>query len=463
MVLALPGGVLPIVINDAFGKRSYLYLGYAQTCKGVLAFLTSPAIGALSDVIGRKYLFLATILGTAAPNAALGLGASLELHLVLVGLSGLLAATFPLAFAYIADNVPPSGRASAYGLAIGLGLGGAYLIGPPLGAVVAQQLGSGAVFKAAWWITIANVVLCTVVMREAPRPPPPPFRELLRRANPFSSFAMLRTNKAMRLLAAVVLCFYVALWGFIANKGVYARRRFGLTAAQTALQLAIFGLVSAVGQSIGLRLLRTCLSEPQVRTRACTCASQGPGARAMISATPPLRLPPFLRSRCASASCADCPWLLCVRGRLTAPLRLCERRMAPLPGDGSAWSFCRRLRHCLLALFTGRPSRARRRSAGRAQPAPHPPWPVHVPYACAICMCHMHTAPHPPWPVHVHAVCSHEARPPVGAPPIGLARATRLHMVVIMLRAGTCAGARLDEGVDGGRRPPRLCNDDSAV
>lgn len=85
-----------------------MYAGAAITVKGVLSFATSPALGALSDVFGRKYIFLATILGTAMPNCAIGMGASLEAHLVLVGLSGLLAATFPIAFAYISDNGAPA-------------------------------------------------------------------------------------------------------------------------------------------------------------------------------------------------------------------------------------------------------------------------------------------------------------------------------------------------------------------
>ena len=110
------------------------------------AFLTSPALGALSDMLGRKYIFITrktqlsparahilvlpslgcprfrplpvspptparSVVGTASPYAALGLGASLDVHLVLLGLTGTFAATFPLAFAYISDvntaSLPP--------------------------------------------------------------------------------------------------------------------------------------------------------------------------------------------------------------------------------------------------------------------------------------------------------------------------------------------------------------------
>eukprot|EP00966_Prymnesium_polylepis_P128543 2973107-Prymnesium_polylepis.1 len=72
LVLSLPAGVLPIMINEHFGARSYILLGYAQAAKGLLAFLASPALGAISDVVGRKYLFVACVVGSSAPYAILG-------------------------------------------------------------------------------------------------------------------------------------------------------------------------------------------------------------------------------------------------------------------------------------------------------------------------------------------------------------------------------------------------------
>lgn len=70
--MALPAGVLPIVINEHFGVQSYIITGYSSAGRGVLAFFTSPALGAISDVVGRKYLFVLCVLGTSAPYALLG-------------------------------------------------------------------------------------------------------------------------------------------------------------------------------------------------------------------------------------------------------------------------------------------------------------------------------------------------------------------------------------------------------
>lgn len=238
LVIALPAGVLPIVLNSHYGQRAYLLGGWAATCKGLLAFLTSPALGALSDVIGRKWLFFACVLGTAAPYAVLGLGASLDTHLILLGLSGHLSATFPLAFAFIADSVAPQQRASAFGATIGLGLGGAFFVGPALGATIDELLGTSAVFKACVAVTAFNAAFAVVVLHEPPSRGRLTWSELLRRSNPCRSFTgLLVASRPMRLLSVITLFYYLALWGFLANKGVYARRRFQLTSRETAAQV----------------------------------------------------------------------------------------------------------------------------------------------------------------------------------------------------------------------------------
>ena len=272
IVIALPAGVLPILINEHYGKASYLLLGQAAAAKGVLQFLTSPTLGALSDILGRKWLFLACVIGTASPFAALGLHASLDFHLVLLGLSGLLGATFPLAFAFIADHVSAKERASAFGLAIGTGLGLAYLLGPPLGAAIDRYYGPQAVFNVCAGVLLANILLTACGVREeVRRTPTPPTDQLLRKANPFAAFWMARRKPAMRRLSLIVLFYYFSLWGFVANKSIYARRRFGQSSAQTAAQLSTFGLSSVLAQSVGLRLARQVYTEPEIARRCFAC------------------------------------------------------------------------------------------------------------------------------------------------------------------------------------------------
>ena len=251
LAMAMPSGVLPIMISDHYGARAYLLTSMGQAVRGLLAFLASPAIGALSDLLGRKHLFVICITGSSAPYAILGLGASLDTHIAALGLSGALSATFPLAFAYIADVVPTHARAAAFGSTIGLGMGGAFLLGPLAGTMIEHHFGDRALFRVCLWITVLNAAFALAVLREKAHPPPAHTGMLLRRANPFASFALLRRNRALRLLCGIVLLYYFALWGFVANKGIYARRRFGQTSRQTAEQLTVFGLSAALSQSVG--------------------------------------------------------------------------------------------------------------------------------------------------------------------------------------------------------------------
>ena len=355
LVMAMPGGILPILINQHYGARSYVLTGYAQSLKGMLAFLAAPALGALSDAVGRKYLFTACVLGTAAPYAALGLGCSLDTHLLLLGLSGTLAATFPLAFAYICDVVPPGpSRISAIGTTIGLSLGTAFLVGPPLGSLLEARYGPSAVFHACLWVTAANVVVAVFgIVEVPPQQPRPRLSALARRANPFLSFKMVRSNVAMRLLVLITAWYYFALWGLVANKGLYARRRFGLSSGETAAQLSTFGLASTLSQ------VRTAPRPSRPRLRHTRSPPPCPS-------TVPLHAPPdptpssvaLAGGRAARGAPlperrADRAALLRLRGDVAAHLWRRHRQLAALPGDGAPRHLRGRLRLALLHLLAG--------------------------------------------------------------------------------------------------------------
>ena len=295
LVIALPRSLMPTLLDDAYGGRAYTLLGVAETVRGILTFLSAPIIGALSDVpyIGRKWLFIVCIIGTATPSLILAFTPRLDSYLLALALSGALASTFPLAFAHIADHVPRSRRASAFGIATGLGLGGAFTIGPVLGAAIEGWSGTGqAVFDLCLWLTVANVLIAAVAIRDARQPCAPRAatsdsddartadahshtctrQELLRRANPFGALALVRGNQALWTLSLIVFFYYLSLWGFIANSLLYCRRRFGLRPPEAAALLSIFGFTNLLAQSVGLRLAQRRLTEPQI-TRRCFCCS----------------------------------------------------------------------------------------------------------------------------------------------------------------------------------------------
>jgi MFS family permease len=67
LAVSIARSLIPTMIVEEFGSYSYLFVGVVETVKGLLAFVSSPLFGKLSDLIGRKYCLLATVIGTTAP------------------------------------------------------------------------------------------------------------------------------------------------------------------------------------------------------------------------------------------------------------------------------------------------------------------------------------------------------------------------------------------------------------
>jgi MFS family permease len=53
VILSMTKSLLPGMMLDTFGSYSYLAIGVMETLKGVLAFMSIPVIGKLSDKIGK--------------------------------------------------------------------------------------------------------------------------------------------------------------------------------------------------------------------------------------------------------------------------------------------------------------------------------------------------------------------------------------------------------------------------
>jgi len=71
--IALTRAVLPGLLLERFDTNVYLVMGFAECIRGLLAFISCPLFGKLSDVIGRKICLLVTVAGTCAPVCMLAL------------------------------------------------------------------------------------------------------------------------------------------------------------------------------------------------------------------------------------------------------------------------------------------------------------------------------------------------------------------------------------------------------
>ncbi|CAM9984652.1 unnamed protein product [Phaeothamnion confervicola] len=166
LAIALSKSLLPGMMVDYFGDWTYYTIGIIETVKGILAFVACPIFGKLSDVIGRRRCLLMTVLGTTMPVCSLAFTSNLWVFVAVMSASGIFAATFPLTFAYIADYVPASRRAPAYGLALAT-FGLSFSIGPVAGGYLAKMYGAETVFAGAVLLVLVDVAYILFVLPES--------------------------------------------------------------------------------------------------------------------------------------------------------------------------------------------------------------------------------------------------------------------------------------------------------
>ncbi len=126
--------VLPQLIKD-FAGGDYTdgsrYHGWFVTVWAMMQFIFSPIMGALSDRFGRRPVILLSCLGLGLDYILMALAPNLTWLFIGRVLSGITAASFSTAGAYIADVTPPEKRAASYGM-LGAAFGLGFVIGPAL-------------------------------------------------------------------------------------------------------------------------------------------------------------------------------------------------------------------------------------------------------------------------------------------------------------------------------------------
>src|SRR6266566_10145597 len=107
LILKLQGG-------DMAGAAAVF--GIFGTAFAVMQFIFSPVLGALSDRYGRRPVILLSNLGLGLDYLVMALAPGLAWLFVGRVISGITAASFSTAYAYITDVTPPEKRAASFGM-----------------------------------------------------------------------------------------------------------------------------------------------------------------------------------------------------------------------------------------------------------------------------------------------------------------------------------------------------------
>lgn len=243
MIPVLPRIVLEFMGGDTAGAAEVF--GIFATVWGLMQFLCSPLLGALSDRYGRRPIILISCLGLGLDYIFMAIAPSLGLLLVGRIISGITSATIATSFAYIADVSAPEERAKSFGI-IGLAFGLGFVLGPALGGLL-----GGIDPRLPFWVSagaaLANAAFGWFVLPESL----PPERRMAfswKRANPVGSLKLLLSHRQLTGLAIIDFIVNVAHQVLPSVFVLYAGYRYGWDETTVGLTLALVGACSALVQ-----------------------------------------------------------------------------------------------------------------------------------------------------------------------------------------------------------------------
>jgi EmrB/QacA subfamily drug resistance transporter len=148
------GTALPVIVTDLNGNDVYIW---AFTSYLLTATVSGPLYGKLSDLVGRRPIFIIGVAIFLVGSLLCGFSQQMWQFIAFRGLQGLGAgALFPVALAIIGDIFAPSERGKYQGF-FGAVFGISSIIGPALGGIITDTLG--------WhWIFFINLPFGLVVL-----------------------------------------------------------------------------------------------------------------------------------------------------------------------------------------------------------------------------------------------------------------------------------------------------------
>lgn len=238
LVLEFEGG------DDASAAAIYGYFGLVFAA---VQFIFAPVLGALSDRFGRRPVLLISVFGHGLDFILMALAPTLAWLFVGRVISGVTAASFSTANAYIADVTPPEKRAQSFGL-LGAAFGLGFVLGPAIGGL-AGEVDPRLPFWIAAGLCLLNAAYGYFVLPES-LPPERRSAFQLRKANPVGSLGFLREQGKIAWLALVSVVFNTAFWAIPTTSVLYAGYRYGWTSGDVGVMLAVIGACNIVVQML---------------------------------------------------------------------------------------------------------------------------------------------------------------------------------------------------------------------
>ncbi len=234
-----------------------LQIGLLFSSYSLTQLLCAPLLGRLSDRLGRRPVLLASIAGSAVCYVIFALAPSYAVLLLARALSGVAAANYAIAQAYMADVSSPQERSKAMGL-VGAAFGLGFVLGPALGGILEQlgsvlpalaRLGPRLVPFAAAALSTLNLLIAFFSLPESLSPELR--RDATSRGGAWHGVSDLRAVWRDTPLRGLMVLFFLVMFCFSMMEttlALFCQARFGFGARETSWLFVFVGVVLVIVQ-----------------------------------------------------------------------------------------------------------------------------------------------------------------------------------------------------------------------
>ncbi|WP_035602750.1 tetracycline resistance MFS efflux pump [Haloferula sp. BvORR071] len=240
--------VLPKLVEQLQGgdvSKAAHAVGLLGALYALMQFIFSPVLGSLSDRFGRRPVILMSLLGSGLDYLVLAWAPTMGWLYAARIISGITAANFSAASAYIADVTPPEKRAAGFGI-IGAAFGLGFIFGPAVGGLLGSH-GLRTPFLVSATITLLNwlygaFVLPESLAKENRRPFTWSSAHPIKALRSLARWPIVLGLSGTHFLTTVAGNIYPALWV------LYTGSRYGWESKQVGWSLALVGFMAALVQ-----------------------------------------------------------------------------------------------------------------------------------------------------------------------------------------------------------------------
>jgi multidrug resistance protein len=211
-------------------------------------FVAAPALGKISDRVGRRPVLLVSVFGSAVGYFIFGLGGALWVLFLSRLIDGITGGNISTASAYIVDVSKPEERTTNFTL-LGMAYGVGFILGPAFGGALGQWDLNAPVYLAGFIFLVSSALVYFLLPESLPLARRANSRLRVNDFNPFASVAQMAFRPKLGLILLILALFNFSFDGVNSVTGVFIKNKFDASPLTLGLLFVFVGIATAFVQS----------------------------------------------------------------------------------------------------------------------------------------------------------------------------------------------------------------------